>query len=84
MGAPNTLDTEIAALQAQVTQNVTVEGSAITLISGIAAQIAAAVAKATAAGATPAELQAVTDLGTSLSASAASLSTAVTANTPAA
>ena len=81
-GTPNALDTELTALQAQVTASTTVEASAVTLINGIAAQIAAAVAAAQAAGATPAELQAVTDVQTSLQNSSAALAAAVTANTP--
>ena len=82
-GTPNALDTTIAALTAQVTANTTVEGSAVTLINGIAAQIAAAVAAAQAAGATPTELSEPTTLQTNLTASAAALSAAITANTPA-
>lgn len=82
-GTPSSsLDAAIAALQAQVAQNVTVEGSATTLVDAIPGLIAAAVAKAQAAGATPAELQSLTDLGTALSAAAAPLSAAITANTP--
>jgi len=78
------LDTALATLQSQVTSTETVDDSAIALINGIAAQIAAAVAKAVAAGATPAELQAVSDLGTSLKAKSDALAAAVAANTPAA
>jgi hypothetical protein len=62
------------ALAAQVTANETVEASAVTLINGIAARIAAA-------GVDPVKLKALTD---SLTASAATLSAAVAANTPAA
>ncbi len=61
-----------------------VEQSAITLINGIPAMIAAAVATATAAGATPEQLAAFDAIGAQLSASSASLAAAVTANTPAA
>lgn len=64
---------DISALEAQVTANETVEGSAATLINGIAAQIAAA-------GVDPAKLQSLQD---SLKASADALSAAVAANTPA-
>jgi hypothetical protein len=83
-GTQNQLDTNIAALTAQVAANTTVEGSAVTLLNGIPAMITAAVAAATAAGATPAELAAVTGLATTLQASAAPLAAAVTQNTPSA
>lgn len=78
------LDDQITALTNDVTQETTVEQSAITLINGIPALIANAVAQAQAAGATPAQLQALTDLGTKITASSAALGTAVTTNTPAA
>jgi len=78
------LDDQITALTNDVTQETTVEQSAITLINGIPALIASAVATAQAAGATPAQLQAITDLGTKITANSAALSTAVTAGTPAA
>lgn len=61
-------------LTAQVAENTTVEGSAITLIQGIAAQLAAA-------GTDPAKLAA---LQTQLKASGDALAAAVAANTPAA
>jgi len=60
-------------LTTQVGQNTTVEGSAVTLIQGLAAQIAAA-------GTDPAKLSA---LQTQLKTSADALAAAVTANTPA-
>ena len=60
-------------LIAQVTANVTVEGSAVTLIQGIAAQLAAAP--------TPAQ---VSSLAAQLKTSADALGAAVAANTPAA
>lgn len=65
-------------LTAQVAQNVTVEGSAITLIQGLASQLAALSA---AGGATPAQL---TALSQQLNTSATPLAAAITANTPAA
>jgi hypothetical protein len=71
----------IAELQADVTQETTVNQSAITLIQGFAAQLAAAVAAAAAAGATPAQLQALSDLGTSINANATALAAAVAAGT---
>jgi hypothetical protein len=60
-------------LQLQVTQNTTVEASAITLIQGLAAQLAAAAQD-------PVKVQALAD---ELNASATALAAAVTANTPA-
>jgi translation initiation factor 1 (eIF-1/SUI1) len=61
-------------LSAQVAANTTVEQSAITLIKGIAAQLAAA-------GSDPAKLA---ELKTTLNTSATALADAVAANTPAA
>jgi len=63
-------------LQAQVQKNTDVEDSAVTLIQGIAAQLAAAIAAND-----PAKIQA---LQTQLAAHADALAAAVTANTPAA
>lgn len=60
-------------LTTQVAANTTVEESAVTLINGIAAQLAAA-------GTDPVKL---TALKNSLSASAGDLAAAITANTPA-
>lgn len=62
----------LADLQAEVAQNTTIEESAVTLIQGLAAQIAAA-------GTDPAALAALT---ASLKQSAADLSAAIAANTP--
>lgn len=76
------LDDSITALQDQVAKDTAVESSAITLINGIAARVQAAVDAALAAGATPAQLQSLTDLGTALSTSSAALAAAVAANTP--
>lgn len=81
--AANALDAQIANLTADVAAETTVEQSAITLINGIPTLIANAVAAAQAAGATPAELAALTALGTSITNSSAGLAAAVTANTPA-
>jgi DNA-binding GntR family transcriptional regulator len=61
-------------LQAQVAQTTTVEQSAITLIEGLAAQLAAA-------GTDPAALA---KLQSDLASSATALAAAITANTPAA
>lgn len=65
---------DLTALTAQVSQNTTVEESAVTLINGLAALIKAA-------GTDPVALQA---LQTQLAQSATDLGNAVTANTPAA
>lgn len=80
MSTANSLDTAIAALEADVTAETTANGSAIVLLNGISAQISAAVAAATAAGATPAELASMTDLQTKITANTASLAAAVAAN----
>jgi len=69
-----TMSTQLDALTASVSKNTDVEESAITLISGLAAQIAAIKTD-------PVALQALSD---SLSAESGKLAAAVTANTPAA
>lgn len=63
-------------LQAAVAANTSVEASAVTLIQGLAAQIAAAVASNDSA--------ALETLAGQLTASSSALATAVSANTPAA
>ena len=68
------MDGELDALTAQVAANTTVETSAVTLIQGLAAQIAAAAND-------PAKLTALT---ATLKTSADALAAAITANTPAA
>jgi hypothetical protein len=68
------LSQELEALKAQVAENTAVEQSAVTLISGLAGQIAALKDD-------PAALQALSD---SLHSSADSLAAAIAANTPAA
>lgn len=80
----DTLATEITALQQQVTAETTVEQSAITLINGFSGQLAAAVAAAQAAGATPDQLTALHALDQQIQTSSAALAAAVSANTPAA
>jgi len=77
------LDDQISALTEQVKANTDVENSALVLIQGFSARLAAAVAAAQAAGATPAQLQALTDLGTAIKSSDDTLAAAVVANTPA-
>jgi hypothetical protein len=78
------LDDQITALTAQVKANTDVENSALVLIQGFSARLAAAIAAAGAAGATPAQLQALTDLGTAIKTGDDELAAAVVANTPAA
>lgn len=74
------LDDDITQLAAAVAAEKTVVDSAVVLINGIAAKIAAAVAAALAAGATPAQLQAITDVQTAVNAQQADLAAAVAAN----
>jgi hypothetical protein len=78
------LDDALTALATQVKTNTDAEDSAVIVLNGIPAQIAKAVAAATAAGATPAQLKSITDLGTALASHAAPLAAAIVANTPAA
>lgn len=72
-------DANFAALQTQVEQSVTVEESALTLINGFAAQLAAATAAAN-----NGDSAALPALQQQLQTSAAALAAAVAANTPAA
>ena len=78
------LDDKIADLGAEVSRVSSVVDSAVALIGGIAEQVKAAVDAALAAGATEAELAAITDLGASLEGKATELAAAVAANTPSA
>ena len=71
-------------LAAQVKANTDVEDSATLLINGFAARVQAAVDKALAGGATAAELAPVQAEVDAMKTSAAALSSAVAANTPAA
>jgi hypothetical protein len=66
---------ELDALTAQVTENTTLEGSAITLIQGIAQKLADAIAAGNPAALTALQVQ--------LKTSADALAAAITANTPA-
>lgn len=76
-------DTKIQTLKDDVAKLTTVVASATTMIGGFQAQLAAAVQAALDAGATPAELQSLTDLHTAISAQSDGLAAAVAANTPA-
>jgi hypothetical protein len=71
-------------LAAQVRANTDAEASAIVVLNGIADRVAAAVTAAIANGASEADLAPVKDEVAALQASAAALSAAVVANTPAA
>jgi hypothetical protein len=72
-------DQNFANLQAQVTQNTTVEGSAVTLLQGLSAQLAAAIAADN-----NGDSAALPALQSQLASSATSLAAAILANTPAA
>lgn len=74
------IDDELTALSGQVDATKGVEASAKMLIDGFAAKLAAAVAAATAAGATPAQLQQITDLQGALKTSSDDLAASVAAN----
>lgn len=76
------LDDKIQALTTAVTSENTVIESAVTLLNGIVQRIADAVAAALAAGATPEQLQALTDLNASVTTETTSLAAAVAAGTP--
>jgi hypothetical protein len=78
------LDDAISALQTEVANQTTVDNSAVTLLQGLSTQLAAALAAAANAGATPAQLAELTALQTALAANDTTLGAAVTANTPAA
>ena len=70
----NSMDQNLQDLMNQVAQNTSVEGSAVTLIQGIAAQLTAALANSDSA--------ALPALTAQLSTSANALAAAITANTP--
>lgn len=78
------LDDAISALQAETERETSVVTSVLTLLQGIPALIDDAVQKALAAGATPAELSAITAAVDAIKANSDKLAAAVQANTPAA
>ena len=80
-GETNTIMVDLTNLTAQVTNEVTVEQSAITLINGLAAQIQQ-LAQGTSND--PAVQTSLNNLATEIQNSATALAQAVTANTPAA
>jgi hypothetical protein len=77
----NALDQALTNLANQAKVNTDAEDSATIVLNKVPQMIADAVAKALAAGATAAQLQAISDLGTALAAHAAPLASAVAANT---
>lgn len=77
------LQASIDQLKSDVTDLTTSVGSAEAMITGLAQQLADAIAAAQAAGATPQQLQDLTDLHSALAADTAGLAAAVAANTPA-
>ncbi len=78
------LDDQITSLTTVVTRNTSVEKSTLALVQAIPQLILDAVAKATAAGATAAQLTALTTLASTISSNDDELAAAVVANTPAA
>lgn len=77
------LDDEIGALGTEVSEMKDTVASAVTVIDGITAKVEAAVQEALAAGATPEQLQAVTDVLASVTAQKQSLADAVASQGPA-
>lgn len=77
------IDDALTALKSQVTNLQSAEASAVALLNGIPQMIHDAVAQAQAAGATPQQVQAITDAANSIQQNASDLAAAVTANTPA-
>lgn len=75
------MDAAVADLTAKVNHATTVEASAAEYIKGVPKLIADAVAAAQAAGATPEQVKAITDLGAALEAGTQSVQDALTANT---
>ena len=72
-GTQSQLDEAIANLQAQVTAETNETVAAVKLINGVPQMINDAVQQALAAGATPAQLQAITDASNTLAANAQGL-----------
>jgi hypothetical protein len=76
----STLSTSIDALKTDVTALSGAVDSSRALITGFATALAAAIASAATAGATPTELQSLSDLHTSITANTDALAQAVAAN----
>jgi alkylhydroperoxidase/carboxymuconolactone decarboxylase family protein YurZ len=77
------LDVALATLLASVQADTTVEQSVLAYVQGVPALITAAVNDALANGATPAQLQQITDAAATLTANGAAITAAIKANTPA-
>lgn len=82
MATITNVQTAVDELTQDVADETTVVDSAIVFINGVPALIAAAVAAAQSAGATPEQLQAFTDLTTTMKAKSAALQAALTTNVP--
>lgn len=78
---PNPLDVAIEELRVEIEEDSTIIDGAVTFINGVPALIQAAVDEALAQGATPAQLQAITDLKTKISDKADALKAAIEAGT---
>lgn len=78
------MDDEIVDLQTKVAANGSVIDSAVIALNGIGAMIQTAVDAALAAGATPAQLQAVTDVSNAVQAKSTELAAAIPQGTPSA
>jgi len=78
------LDDAIQTLNDRVTENTTIVGSTKVFIAGLFQQLMDALAAASNAGATPAQLQKLTELAAAVKANDDDLAAAITANTPAA
>lgn len=76
------LQTKIDALQSDVEALTTAEDSAVALLTGLSAQLTAALAAAADAGATEAQLSSLTDLDTTIKGGIQNLANAVASNTP--
>ena len=75
------LDDSIKDLTGKVAAETSVDASAVAALNGIAQLLKDALAAAAAAGATPVQLQALTDLSTTMTTNRDALAAAVTANT---
>jgi len=83
MSLQTSLDAQTADLATKVGAETTVVASAAALIGGFGALLQAAIDKATAAGATPAQLASLNTLGDTIDANNQALAAAVAANTAA-
>lgn len=76
------LDDALATLVTAVQADTSAEQAALTFIQGVPGLITAAVTEALAAGATPAQLKAVTDAAATITANSGAIQAAIVANTP--